>query len=374
MEPTVTIILSLVEVFGGSSLMNCAGAIGVCGWLRIRVSGHVGMWGGYIQILIVGSVSAYLIRGTALQAFGRGLFDRLKASRLDKVEPKEEWVKGLTCPRCGAKTEPNGRSFAFGVFEGRGYSCIECGKRFSAYYRDEVFNHTVPKADVEIFELEGEQADPAPEEEPVIEEGEAEDLPPPPEALEVEETPVIEDETEEIIPAPIEVPEAKEEPTETDENVPQKEPVISDPPSVILESLRRLRDDTIHVNELKDEEDRIVDALLEAFLEVMSNIPGGLPVNPELLHGEANDVDRLSVSSSGELLILYLDGEMDAFELSDPENRDLLVEVINDVFPKVRHQIVEMRGRLEKRIVYLSTVTEELRGMAASMAEVKGRI
>ena len=65
---------------------------------------------------------------------------------------------------------------------------------------------------------------------------------------------------------------------------------------------------------------------------------------------------------------------LDAVELSVPENRDLPVEVINDVFPKVRYEIVEMRGRLEKRIVYLSTVTEELRGMAASIAEVKGRI
>ena len=309
-----------------------------------------------------------------MQAFGRGLFDRLKTSRLDKVQPREEWVKGLTCPRCGARTEPNGRSFAFGVFEGRGYSCVECGKKFSAYYRDEVFSHTVPKADVEIFELVEEQADPAPEEEPVIEEEKAEDLPPPPEALEVVETPVIEGKTEELPPAPIEVPVIEEKPAEREENVSPREPVINAPPAVILEALRKLRDDTIQVNELREEEDKIVEALLEAFLEVMSSIPGGLPVNPELLPGEASDVDRLSVSSSGELLILYLDGEMDAIELNDPENRDLLVEVINDVFPKVRHQIVEMRGRLEKRIVYLSTVTEELRSMAASMSDIKGRI
>ncbi len=309
-----------------------------------------------------------------MQAFGRGLFDRLKASRPDQVQLAEEWVKGLTCPRCGARAEPNGKTFTFGVFDGRGYSCVECGKRFSAYYRDEVFNHTVPKADVEIFEIEGEQAHPSPEEEPITEEDKAEELPPPPDALEVEETPVIEDKTEELPPAPDEVPKVEEKPAEIEENVPPQEPMINASPATILESLRKLRDDTTQVNELRDEEDRIVEALLEAFLEVMLSIPGGLPVDPELLHGEASDVDRLSVSSSGELLILYLDGEMDAVELSDPENRDLLVEVINDVFPKVRHQIVEMRGRLEKRIVYLSTVTEELRSMAASMADIKGRI
>ncbi len=310
-----------------------------------------------------------------MQAFGRGLFDRLKASRSDQVQPTEEWVKGLTCPRCGARSEPNGKSFTFGVFEGRGYSCIECGKKFSAYYRDEVFNHTVPKADVEIFDLEGERVHPAPEERPAIEEEKTEDIPPAPsEDPEVEEPQVIEEDiTEDISP---DLPEDSEEekPAEIEESVPPQEPMIKASPAAILESLRKLRDDTIQVNELRSEEDRIVEALLEAFLEVMSSIPGGLPVNPELLPGETNDVERLSVSSSGELLILYLNGEMDAVELNEPENRDLLVEVINDVFPKVRNQIVEMRGRLEKRIVYLSTVTEELQSMAASMTDIKGRI
>ncbi len=46
--------------------MNCAGVVGLCGWLRIRVSGHMGMWGGYIQILIVRSVSAISHKGYGL--------------------------------------------------------------------------------------------------------------------------------------------------------------------------------------------------------------------------------------------------------------------------------------------------------------------
>ena len=309
-----------------------------------------------------------------MQAFGRGLLGILKASRLDHARPKEDWVKGLTCPRCGARSEPNGRYFSFGVFEGRGYSCTECERMFSAYYRDEVFSHTVPKADVEIFELAEEEAHPAPEEEVIVEEDEAEDLTTAPEPPEVEETPVIEDEAEEPQPTVQEAPEMEEEPVERVEEAPPQMPLISASSAVILESLRRIRDDTMQVNELRDEEDRIVEALLEGFLEVMSSIPEGLPVNPELLLGGGGDVDRVSVNSGGELLILYLNGEMNAVDLIDPENRDLLVDVINDVFPKVCLQIVEMKGRLEKRIVYLSTVTEELRSMASSMAEVKGKI
>ena len=54
----------------------------------------------------------------------------------------------------------------------------------------------------------------------------------------------------------------------------------------------------IYVDELRDEENRIVEALLKAFLEVISSIPGGFPVNPELLPGEASDIDRLSVRAA----------------------------------------------------------------------------
>ena len=72
MEPTVTIILSLVEVFGGSSLMNYAGVVGLCGWHRIRVSGDMGMWGDYIQIVIVESVSAISHKGYGLAGVREG--------------------------------------------------------------------------------------------------------------------------------------------------------------------------------------------------------------------------------------------------------------------------------------------------------------
>jgi hypothetical protein len=105
----------------------------------------------------------------------------------------------------------------------------------------------------------------------------------------------------------------------------RREPVIYACPIDILESLRKLSDDTVYVNELRDEKDRIVEALLEAFFEVILSIPEDFLVNPELLPGEASDIDRLSVRAAR------------AVELNDHENRDLLFDVINDVFPKVRH-------------------------------------
>ena len=57
----------------------------------------------------------------------------------------ESWVVEIECPRCGALSEPTGKGFIFGIFEGRSYFCEECEKAFNAFYRDRELSYTVPK-------------------------------------------------------------------------------------------------------------------------------------------------------------------------------------------------------------------------------------
>jgi transposase-like protein len=66
---------------------------------------------------------------------------------------EEEWLKAVTCPRCGDLCEPTGKSFRFGIFDGRIYLCEDCSMHFNAFYRDGAFSHTVPKAQVKLREI-----------------------------------------------------------------------------------------------------------------------------------------------------------------------------------------------------------------------------
>ena len=140
-----------------------------------------------------------------------------------------------------------------------------------------------------------------------------------------------------------------------------------------LESLLKMRDDFIGVSTLKTEEDMVVGALFQALLQVLRVIPGGIEVSVDVLEGYAG-VERLSISSKGELLVMHANGEMEAIQLGGPDRRDLLVDVIEDAFPKVSAQIAEMKEKLEKRIVYLSSVTDEVHELATSMAGIKAKI
>lgn len=57
----------------------------------------------------------------------------------------ESWVVEIECPRCGFLSEPTGKGFTFGIFEGRSYFCKECEKSFNAFYKDKELSYTVPK-------------------------------------------------------------------------------------------------------------------------------------------------------------------------------------------------------------------------------------
>lgn len=57
----------------------------------------------------------------------------------------DSWVVEVGCPRCGAISEPTGKGFTFGIFEGRSYFCEKCEKAFNAFYRDRELSYTVPK-------------------------------------------------------------------------------------------------------------------------------------------------------------------------------------------------------------------------------------
>jgi len=253
----------------------------------------------------------------------------------------EGWVKNITCPRCGSPTKPTGKAFAFGVFDGRGYRCNECGKYFSAYYRDQVFCHTVPKAEVELIDPEEMVAD-----EP--------------------ETEVIEAEGDEAMGAD-EPPPLDEEPRFRVEEGPGKTEAPRPPRSAdeVLESLRVLKEDVTFIGELSVEEASIIEAFFLDFLKITTAFDGTLQIDVSILPLELEEIERASVTTRGGLLILFTDGLIESIDLT----RDLLVAVIHNVLPKIAVLSTRNRVMIERRLKYLTTASKELQKMASSLPE-----
>ena len=260
----------------------------------------------------------------------------------------EGWIKKITCPRCGVKTEPTERAFVFGVFDGRSYRCEGCEKSFTAYYRDKAFSHTLPKAEVELFDIvEREIEGPVPEDVEIGEEGALPAL---------------------ASPSPEEEPRVRAEERQPETDVPGPPPSVEE----ILESMRRLKEDLAYINEISAEEEAIVEAFFVDFLRVMTTLRGALEVDVSILPPELGDSERASVTPKGGLVVLHRDGNMESVDLTAQGNRDLFVTVIFNVLPKIVVLSAEIREKIENRLKYLSKVTKELQKMASSLPERKG--
>ncbi|MCW4035719.1 MAG: hypothetical protein NWE75_00850 [Candidatus Bathyarchaeota archaeon] len=146
--------------------------------------------------------------------------------------------------------------------------------------------------------------------------------------------------------------------------------VAPTPPEEVIGTLRRLREDVGQISELGSEEGNIVDAFSFAFLKIMETLAKTLPVDVSILPREMGTIDRANVVPEAELVALYRDGRMESFDLKEPENRDLLVDVVSNVTPKFNTLIAQRRAKMERRIAFLSDVTKELQIIADSLALV----
>jgi hypothetical protein len=141
-------------------------------------------------------------------------------------------------------------------------------------------------------------------------------------------------------------------------------------PDAVVETLRRLREDVGQISELSSEEGSIVAAFSLAFLKLMEPLTKALPVDAGVLPPEFGAVEKANVLPKGDLVVLHRDGRMESVDLTDAENRDLLVTVVSDALPRFNALVAQRRSKIENRINFLSSVTKELQSIADSLAEV----
>ncbi len=141
-------------------------------------------------------------------------------------------------------------------------------------------------------------------------------------------------------------------------------------PDAVVETLRQLREDVGQISELSSEEGSIVAAFSLAFLKLMEPLTKALPVDARVLPSELGAVEKANVLPKGDLVVLYRDGRMESVDLTDAENRDLLVTVVSDAMPRFNALVAQRRSKIENRINFLSSVTKELQSIADSLAEV----
>jgi hypothetical protein len=142
-------------------------------------------------------------------------------------------------------------------------------------------------------------------------------------------------------------------------------------PDAVIETLKQLREDVGQISELSSEEGSIVVAFSLAFLKLMEPLTKALPVDAGILPPELGALEKANVLPKGDLVVLHRDGRMESIDLSDAENRDLLIIVMSDSIPRFNQLIAQRRSKIETRVNFLSSVTKELQSIADSLVEAE---
>jgi len=139
-------------------------------------------------------------------------------------------------------------------------------------------------------------------------------------------------------------------------------------PEELLDSLKSLQDDVGQICELASEETRVVEVFFESFLKLMQPFAKTMSVSLGALPEELGDVAQANIDPTGHLMILHQDGQVELRDLREEAHRDLMVSVVKDVVPKFKELVNAHRRKIEDRIEFLLSVTNEMQKISKAFS------
>jgi hypothetical protein len=144
------------------------------------------------------------------------------------------------------------------------------------------------------------------------------------------------------------------------------------PPQMTLEeliaSMKSLQDDVGQISELSSEEKRVVDVFFDSFLKLMRPLAKTISVSPAALPDELGSVVQANVDPKGNLMLLYPEGQVEIRSLGEKRERDLMICVMRDAMPKFKQLTSAHRRKIEDRMKFLSSVTQEIQKISKAFA------
>ncbi len=144
------------------------------------------------------------------------------------------------------------------------------------------------------------------------------------------------------------------------------------PPQITLEelitSMKSLQDDIGQISELSSEEKRVVDVFFDSFLKLMQPLAKTISISPSALPDEVGNVIQANVDPKGNLMLLYSDGQVEIRNLSEKNERDLMIRVMTDAMPKFKQLTSAHRRKIENRMKFLSSVTQEIQKISKAFS------
>jgi len=137
--------------------------------------------------------------------------------------------------------------------------------------------------------------------------------------------------------------------------------------SDMLKSLESLVDETLQIYEFNSEEENTIGEICDTVGMMLTQLRTSITISPGLL-GPNNNVKRALLGQDGQIMVTYRDEEVEYKKLTDYRS-SMLMDILNDVFPKLKDAAADYKKTLEERLSVYRTANKKMKKIEQVMKE-----
>jgi len=136
------------------------------------------------------------------------------------------------------------------------------------------------------------------------------------------------------------------------------------------ESLKEIQEKAGQISESEMEEENLVDEFFNSLLKILKPFSKTLEISVSSLPENCNKhVIKAHLHLTGQLVIVYGNGEVEILNLTQKENYGLLAEITGEIMVKLKSVIDIYKSKTEERVKFLMPITKELQKVAKVFSE-----
>ena len=137
-----------------------------------------------------------------------------------------------------------------------------------------------------------------------------------------------------------------------------------------VEFLKEMQEKAGQISETEMEEENLVNEFFNSLLKILKPFSKTLEISVSSLPERYSDqISKAHLYLTGQLVLVYRNGEVEILNLTDKENREVLVEITGEIMVNLKSVIDSYRSKTEKRVKFLMSITKELQKVAKVFSE-----
>lgn len=136
-----------------------------------------------------------------------------------------------------------------------------------------------------------------------------------------------------------------------------------------VEFLKEMQEKAGQISESEMEEENLVNEFFNSLLKILKPFGKTLEISVSSLpESYSEQISKAHLHLTGQLVLVYRNGEVEILNLADKENHEL-VEITGEIMAKLKSIIDSYKSETEKRVKFLMPITRELQKVAKVFSE-----